>query len=214
MKPLDSKPPGLPQKLPLIVGGIFLAGFILAILWMLPLIRKVQREKAQQKEMLPTYGLSQSGQSGQNAPVVSAPQAVTNGMVWLPSGSFLRGSTNGQSDEKPVRELTLDGFWMDATEVTNEQFERFVKETGYVTTAERKPDPRDFPGAPPENLVAGSIVFSPPPGEVPLTDHFIWWRYQRGANWRHPEGPESDLKGREQHPVVHVSWFDAMAFCK
>ncbi|GDY22598.1 hypothetical protein LBMAG56_39450 [Verrucomicrobiota bacterium] len=217
MKPHDSKPPSLPQKLPLIVGGIFLAGFILAILWMLPLIRKVQREKAQQKEMLPTYGLSQSGQSGQtgqNAPIVRDPATLTNGMVWIPPGTFMRGSTNGQSDEKPVRELTLDGFWIDATEVTNEQFERFVKETGYVTTAERKPDPRDFPGAPPENLVAGSIVFSPPPGEVPLTDHFIWWRYQRGANWRHPEGPESDLKGREQHPVVQVSWFDAMAFCK
>ena len=217
MKPNDSKPPGLPQKLPLIVGGIFLSGFILAILWMLPLIRKVQREKAQQKEMLPTYGLSQSGQSGQtgqNAPAARDPLTLTNGMVWLPPGSFQRGSTNGQVDEKPVRELTLDGFWIDATEVTNEQFARFVKETGYVTIAERKPDPRDFPGAPPENLVAGSIVFSPPPGEVPLTDHFIWWRYQRGANWRHPEGPDSDLKGREQHPVVQVSWFDAMAFCK
>lgn len=162
MKPHDSKPPSLPQKLPLIVGGIFLAGFILAILWMLPLIRKVQREKAQQKEMLPTYGLSQSGQSGQtgqNAPIVRDPATLTNGMVWIPPGTFMRGSTNGQSDEKPVRELTLDGFWIDATEVTNEQFERFVKETGYVTTAERKPDPRDFPGAPPENLVAGSIVF-------------------------------------------------------
>jgi len=99
-------------------------------------------------------------------------------------------------------------------EVTNEQFEKFVRATGYVTVAERKPDPKDFPGVPAEKLVPGSIVFKPPPGDVPLDNHFIWWEYVAGANWRHPEGPGSNISGREKHPVVHVCWYDAMAYCK
>ncbi|MBI5775319.1 MAG: formylglycine-generating enzyme family protein [Verrucomicrobia bacterium] len=135
-------------------------------------------------------------------------------MAWIPAGKFLMGSAEGQTDEKPLHEVELDGFWMDKTEVTNEQFEKFAKATGYLTIAERKPDPRDFPGVPLENLVAGSIVFMPPPGEVPLHDHSVWWQYVPGANWRHPEGANSDLKGREKHPVVHVCWIDAMAYCK
>src|SRR6185436_5670062 len=138
----------------------------------------------------------------------------TNGMVWIPAGSFRMGDDEGQPDERPVHEVVVDGFWMDATEVTNEQFEKFVRATSYVTIAERKPDPKDFPGAPPEMLVPGSVVFTPPPGEVPLENHFIWWKYVAGANWRHPEGPNSDLKGRENHPVVHIAWFDAMAYAK
>jgi formylglycine-generating enzyme required for sulfatase activity len=84
----------------------------------------------------------------------------------------------------------------------------------YVTIAERQPDARDFPGAPPENLVAGSVVFTPPPAPVPLEDHFGWWSYVKGANWRHPEGPNSDLKGREKHPVVHVAYDDALAYAR
>jgi sulfatase modifying factor 1 len=154
----------------------------------------------------------------------------TNDMVWIPGGTFWMGAEDGQSDEKPVHQVTLDGFWMDKTEVTNEQFEKFVRATGYVTIAERKPDPRDFPGVPAENLVPGSIVFSPPSleeinqdraragldplTEYPMNNHFIWWRYAPGANWRHPEGPDSDLRGREKHPVVHIAWDDAVAYCK
>lgn len=117
-------------------------------------------------------------------------------------------------DGAPRHRVKVDGFWIDVTEVTNEQFAEFVKATGYVTVAEIAPKAEDFPGAPKENLVAGSVVFSPPKGEVPLDDHFRWWSYVKGANWRHPEGPESDLKGREKHPVVHLAWRDAEAYAK
>jgi formylglycine-generating enzyme required for sulfatase activity len=103
---------------------------------------------------------------------------------------------------------------MDATEVTNEQFQKFVKATHYVTIAERKPTKEEFPTAPPENLVAGSTVFTPTPSSVPLNDHFQWWRYQKGANWRYPDGPESDLKARDKYPVVHIAYDDAVAYAK
>jgi formylglycine-generating enzyme required for sulfatase activity len=118
------------------------------------------------------------------------------------------------TDALPWHRVYVDGYWMDRTEVTNEQFAAFVKATGYVTVAERKPRPEDYPKAPPENLIAGSVVFSPPDHAVELNDHYRWWRYVAGANWRHPEGPASDLKGRSNHPVVHVAYEDALAYCK
>ena len=142
------------------------------------------------------------------------PDSSTEGMIWIPGGAFSMGSEDGQTDEKPVHRVSVEGFWMDKTEVTNEQFRRFVQETGYTTTAELRPDPKDFPGVPLENLVAGAIVFAPPPGDVPLDNHFVWWRYQSGASWRQPEGPGSTLEGREKHPVVQVSWDDAMAYAR
>jgi len=138
----------------------------------------------------------------------------TNNMVWIPPGKFWMGAEDGQNDEKPVHEVDENGFWMDKTEVTNEEFEKFVRATRYVTVAERKPDPKDFPGVPLENLVAGSIVFTPPPGEVPLDNHYAWWSYVPGADWRHPQGPDSNIRGLEKHPVVQVCWDDAMAYCK
>lgn len=145
-------------------------------------------------------------------------------MVWVPGGEFSMGSDeSGESlcsmpgvtrDAQPIHRVYVDAFWMDATEVSNEQFERFTAATGYVTIAEQTPKAEDFPGAPPENLVAGSTVFTPTTDAVPLNDYFQWWRYEKGANWRHPEGPASDLKGREKYPVVHIAFPDAEAYAK
>lgn len=117
-------------------------------------------------------------------------------------------------DALPLHKVILDGFWMDRTEVTNRQFAAFVKATGYLTVAERAPDPKDFPGAPKELLVPGSLVFTPPAGRVSLDEHYAWWRYVPGANWKHPEGPASSIDGRDDHPVVHVCWDDAMAYTR
>jgi len=145
----------------------------------------------------------------------SAPASAPEGMVWIPGGEFSMGSEAPEmEDARPFHRVAVDGYWMDQTEVTNEQFARFVKETGYVTVAERPLDPKDFPGAPPENLVSGSVVFTPPDKKVSLNNHFVWWRYIAGANWRHPNGPESDLQGREKHPVVHIAFEDAAAYAK
>jgi formylglycine-generating enzyme len=145
-------------------------------------------------------------------------------MVWIPGGEFSMGSTvESESlcglpgvtrDALPVHRVYVDGFWMDQTELTNEEFEKFVKATGYVTIAERAPTKEEFPGAPPENLVAGSTVFTPTKSEVPLDDYFQWWRYVKGANWRHPQGPESNIKGKEKYPVVQIAYDDAVAYAK
>jgi formylglycine-generating enzyme required for sulfatase activity len=139
----------------------------------------------------------------------------TNGMVWIPGGTFWMGSSSGHSDEQPVHRVTLDGFWMDKTPVSNEEFARFVKATGYITVAERTPDPKDFPGVPADKLVAGALVFSPPAGkDVPLDNPSGWWKYVAGADWRHPQGPSSNLSGMEKHPVVQICWDDAAAYAK
>ncbi len=144
-------------------------------------------------------------------PADQAPQ----GMVWIPGGTFWMGADDGSmQDAGPVHEVTVDGFWIDRTEVTNRQFAAFVQATGYVTVAERRPDPRDFPGVPPEKLVPGSLVFTPPVGEVSLENPLAWWRYVPGADWRHPEGPDSTIEGKENHPVVQVCWQDADAYAR
>jgi formylglycine-generating enzyme required for sulfatase activity len=143
------------------------------------------------------------------------PGGEAEGMVWIPGGTFWMGGAGLEApDSLPVHAISLNGFWIDRTEVTNEQFTAFVSETGYQTIAERIPDARDFPGAPPENLVAGSVCFRPPNHDVPLNDHFQWWSYVPGANWRHPDGPQSSLEGKEKHPVVHVAWDDAVAYAR
>ena len=145
-------------------------------------------------------------------------------MVWIPGGEFSMGSTAESEslcglpgvtrDALPVHRVYVDGFWMDKTELTNEEFDKFVKATGYVTIAERRPTKEEFPTAPPENLVAGSTVFTPTKSEVPLDDYYQWWRYVKGANWRHPEGPQSEIKGKEKFPVVQIAYEDAAAYAK
>ena len=115
-------------------------------------------------------------------------------------------------DSRPIHRVAVEGFWMDATVVTNAQFEQFVRATGYVTIAERRPTAAEFPGAPAGNLVAGSVVFTPPDHEVSLDNYLQWWSYVRGANWRHPLGPDSSITGKNFYPVVHVAYDDAVAF--
>jgi sulfatase modifying factor 1 len=135
------------------------------------------------------------------------------GMVWVPGGAFWMGDKEF-TDATPVHRVEVDGFWMDRTEVTNAQFARFVRETGYVTVAERTPEAKDFPGVPAADLKAGSIVFTPPDCAVDLRNHQQWWRYVPGANWRHPDGPGTSVEGKENLPVVHVCYDDAVAYAK
>jgi len=173
-------------------------------------------------------GAGEASTPGAFAPTIAnknaAPSPAPTGMVWIPGGEFSMGAMDppaaseagmhGAVDARPVHRVYVDAFWMDKTDVTNEEFARFVKATNYVTIAERAPTAEEFPGAPQENLVAGSVVFSAPDHPVPLNNHFQWWTYVKGANWRHPEGPNSNLKGREKFPVVQVAYPDALAYAK
>ncbi|MGS0685194.1 formylglycine-generating enzyme family protein [Nakamurella sp. GG22] len=136
------------------------------------------------------------------------------GMVFVPGGSFMMGSSEFYPEERPLRETSVADGWFDEHPVTNAQFRRFVRDTGHLTVAETAPDPDDFPGADPNLLVAGSQVFVGTPGPVPLDDWQRWWAWQPGANWRHPEGPGSSLHGRELHPVVHIGFEDAAAYAQ
>ena len=145
-------------------------------------------------------------------------------MVWIPGGEFSMGCKDPRSlphggheamdDSRPIHRVYVDGFWMDKTDVINEEFEKFVKATGYVTVAERKPRPEDFPGVDRVKLVPGSVVFTPPTHAVSLDDYSQWWRYVPGANWRHPLGPKSNLRGKAKYPVVQIAYVDAAAYAK
>ena len=137
---------------------------------------------------------------------------TAKGMRWIPGGSFAMGSEDFYPEERPVRTVAVGALWMDEHPVTNLEFGRFVKATGYVTVAERPPDPAAFPDADPDELVPGSLVFQPSAGPVDLRDFRNWWAYVPGAYWRRPEGPGSNLGGRERHPVVHVAHADAEAY--
>ncbi len=134
------------------------------------------------------------------------------GMVRVAGGSFLMGSEDFYPEEQPVHRAAADGFWMDVHPVTVAEFQTFVSATGHVTTAERAPDAADYPDASPEQLVPGSLVFRQPNRPVPLHDFRAWWAWVPGAQWRHPEGPDSTTDGLELHPVTHVSHADALAY--
>ncbi len=142
------------------------------------------------------------------------PARAPKGMAYIPGGTFWMGSEDFYPEERPVHEVRVDGFWMDVHHVTVAEFRRFVRDTGYVTIAERTPDPADYPDADPDLLVPGSMVFTPPPGPVPLDDFRRWWTYVPGASWRHPEGPGSDVGERNRHPVVHIAYADALAYAQ
>lgn len=139
---------------------------------------------------------------------------LSPGMTLIPAGSFSMGSDEFYPDERPVHERAVAAFRMDTHEVTNAEYARFVSETGYVTVAERELDPAQFPGADPDDLVPGAMVFTPTPGPVDLRDWRNWWRWQPGASWRHPFGPGSSFEDRALHPVVHVAFEDASAFAE
>ncbi len=139
----------------------------------------------------------------------------TAGMVWLPGGTFRMGSSVHYSEERPPRNATVSGFWMDRHEVTNAQFARFVAATGYKTVAERGLSPKDYPALPAEALMPGSMVFFEPPKNARVrTNSMEWWRYVSGADWRHPTGPQSSLAGKDNHPVVHIAYADALAYAE
>lgn len=177
----------------IIFTSIVACGVTLAVVWV---SKEAQRVKKQQITRR----------------AVQSPLGVE--MNWIPGGKFTMGANDGHPDEQPLHDVKIRGFWMDRYEVTNNQFEKFVLATGYVTTAEKVPDASQFPGVPADKLVAGSVVFSPPERVTSLKDHMQWWAYVPGANWRHPQGPASDLKGLGEHPVVHISWDDAAAYAK
>ena len=165
--------------------------------------------------------------SGPKVPLPNAGEAVdfdSDAMVWLDGGSFEMGFATGERDEQPVHQVKVDGFWIGRHEVTNAEFEAFVNDSKYETIAERKPKPEDFPEIPPAEFAgikAGSIVFTPPNEDVPiemLKNHnafLAWWKYVPNASWRMPDGPgKTGYQEKMDHPVVHISWYDADAYCK
>jgi formylglycine-generating enzyme len=138
--------------------------------------------------------------------------ATHDGMVWIDGRTFRMGSDHFYPEEGPVREVSVTGFWIDAHAVTNEQFSKFVRKTGYVTVAERPLNAADYPGALPENLAPGALVFHMTEGPVDLRDYRQWWSWVTGASWKHPEGPGSSIDARPDHPVVHVAYEDVESF--
>ena len=155
-----------------------------------------------------------------NKPTGKAPE----GMVWIPGGEFSMGSNVADEslcslsgvtkDAAPIHRVYVDGYYMDKTEVTNEEYEKFVKATGYITVAEQKPTKEEFPTAAEEDLITGSVIFTPTPSAVNLNNFLQWWSYVGGTDWKHPLGPQSSIKGKEKYPVVHITYEDAAAYAK
>ncbi len=164
------------------------------------------------------------GEQNTDSTIISNGDTSVTGMVFIPGGDFMMGADNTQasSDEYPKHAVHVDPFWMDETEVTNAQFKKFIDATGYITIAERKPDWEELKKSVPpgtakpadELLVPASLVFKQTSGPVDLQDFNQWWNWVPGADWKHPEGPGSSIKGKENYPVIHVSWYDAIAYCK
>ena len=167
---------------------------------------------------------SRFGNLNVNDSTVASTSASHEGMVWVDGGEFIMGAQDqeGRADEYPAHKVKLKGFWIDVTEVTNAAFKKFVDATGYVTTAERVPNwnelkkqlPPGTPKPPDSVLVAASLIFVKQPAGAGLGDPSIWWSWKKGANWKHPKGPGSSIEGKENYPVVHVSYDDAIAYCK
>jgi formylglycine-generating enzyme required for sulfatase activity len=141
-------------------------------------------------------------------------QTAPPNMIWIPGGTFRMGSDKHYPEEAPVHRVTVDGFWIDRTPVTNRQFKAFVRATQHKTFAEIPPDPKNYPGALPHMLYAGSLVFTPPDHPVDLKNWSEWWRFLKGADWRHPYGPKSNTHALNNHPVVHVAYSDALAYAR
>ena len=155
-----------------------------------------------------------TGQGSETRIDISPGRRSRDGMCRIPGGRFLMGSEDFYPEERPVHEVEVAGFWMDRHQVTNAEFRKFVKETGYVTVAERPLDPADYPDADPDLLVPGSLVFQKTSGPVDLNDYRNWWAYLPGAHWRRPGGPGTTFHGRGNHPVVHIAWEDAEAYAR
>ena len=156
--------------------------------------------------------------------IIAGSDTGSLGMVQIPAGTFMMGGDNSQAseDEYPKHKVQVDAFLIDATEVTNAQFKKFINATSYTTTAEKKPSweelkktvPVGTPKPPDSVLIAASLVFKQTSQEVDLNDYSQWWAWVKGADWKHPQGPQSSIVGKENYPVVQVSWFDAVAYCK
>lgn len=204
------------------------ASFAVSLLFPLEIQRLGTRSSIGRAAALATGALlaSASGAHSEDATahVAARGKEAPSGMVWVPGGTFPMGSTDplARPDESPVHRVSVGGFWIDATEVTNERFSDFVEATGYVTVAERPVDWNELrdqlpPGAvkPPDEMLApGSLVFTPPDHPVDLGRSDLWWTWTPGASWRRPEGPGSSIENRMDHPVVHVAWEDAAAFAR
>lgn len=147
---------------------------------------------------------------------MTAEPSEPSDMRLIPGGTFTMGSEHFYPEERPLRRVKLNSFWIDETPVTNRQFAKFVAATGYVTEAEIAPDPRNYPGMLPEHAQPGSLVFMKTAGPVPLDEFHRWWHFTLGASWRHPLGRDSDLDGLDlwDHPVVHIAWADASAYAR
>ncbi len=190
---------------------------LMTLTWTISPGRRGHLPEATPLPRLPNPAAARVDDTGRSIATVVArpdpPGLAPDGMTWIPPGRFAMGSDYEPfGDARPIHPVELSGFWMDRTPVTNEQFDQFVRSSGYLTVSERPIDPQAMPGA--EELRAGSIVFRPPAGPVPLNNPAGWWRYVPGASWRHPEGPGSDLEGRKGHPVVQVAWDDAEAYAR